>query len=138
MSEAIEPAGDATDDLCSWYRGAYMDEVRQMPGWVRSTRFEVIVRSEIRGDAPPPPPVAAAAGPPPHLAPMWLTLHEFDGTGDVAQRLAQVSATALLGEAGATRQMERALVQVEVLPFHLVRSYGDAGAAFFDAGDKDN
>lgn len=134
LSEVIEPAQDAQDAVDAfhrWYREEYMrKEVMLLPGWRRSTRFEIVMENEIGGDAAPPP------GPPPPRPTTatakklrWLTLHEFD-VAKADYDIARPTTTSLLGTAEATRHMEAAAGYVEVVPFHLVRTYGDKAAAF--------
>lgn len=138
LSEVLE-LGDGTSQ--DWYRDEYMPEVAALPGWQRSTRFEVVMENEIGGDKVPPPGGPAPPAPPTSTTakpPRWLTLHEFDATkteADLdADRVTSRATTSLLGTAQGTQRVETEARFVEVVPFHLVRIYGDA-AAFADGNE---
>ncbi|KAL1902439.1 hypothetical protein Sste5346_001420 [Sporothrix stenoceras] len=109
-----------------------MSTVAGLPGWQRSTHFEVVMENEIDKDKAPPaggpaPPATTSTDKPPR----WLTLHEFDekrleGVGEVIAKL----------ESSLLERKGRADEDIfELVPYRLVRVYGDKAAAFADGKD---
>ncbi|ERT00959.1 hypothetical protein HMPREF1624_02194 [Sporothrix schenckii ATCC 58251] len=126
--EQDQPPGDATSP--SWYHNAYMPHVAALSGWQRSTRFAVVMENEIGGDKAPPPP---GVGPPSTLPKgrpsRWLTLHEFDEAKTDVDDVTSELKTSLMGMLSVDVDF------IEVLPYRLVRTYGDEAVAFADGNE---
>lgn len=68
VSEAIEPASDiGADAFNEWFRTEHIKEVSALPGWRRTSRFELVFKKENKDD-----PNSAAK-----ITRNYLALHEF-------------------------------------------------------------
>jgi hypothetical protein len=68
-STAIQPANGTEEEFDQWYREEHLEQVSRMPGWRKSTRFELIFKVQSKDDETK------------EEAPKYLAIHEFeDGT----------------------------------------------------------
>jgi hypothetical protein len=73
-STAIQPALGMDEEFDRWYREEHLGQVARMPGWRRSTRYELIFKVQSKDD------------PRREEAPRYLAIHEFD-EGTEIQRM---------------------------------------------------
>lgn len=57
---SMQPAEGGEEDLDQWYKQEHMKQVSDQPGWVRSSRYELVAQNPDKG------------------APKFLALHEFE------------------------------------------------------------
>lgn len=65
------PSADSSDELDRWYREEHNEQMSYEPGWIRSSRYKLVV--QIKSPSP--------VGDPRPDAPEWMTIHEF-GVGN--------------------------------------------------------
>lgn len=70
-STAIQPAQGTEEEFDQWYRDEHLEQVSQMPGWRKSTRYELIFKVQSKDDEIK------------EEAPKYLALHEFEEGTDV-------------------------------------------------------
>lgn len=63
---AIQPEPGRGEDIDRWYREEHLEQASQMPGWRKSTRYELIFK------------VQSVENPQREDAPKYLAIHEFD------------------------------------------------------------
>lgn len=126
LSEVV--SGGSNDD----YYSEYISTVSALPGWQRSTRFEVVMENEIDKDKAPP---AGGPAPPAPLTTTTmklLTLHEFDeGKAEGVDAVTSKVKTAL-----SERKKSADEEIVELVAYRLVRIYGDKAAVFADGKER--
>lgn len=54
-----------------WYAEEHLEQVSQMPGWLKSTRYELVFKVQSKDDATQ------------EVAPKYLAIHEFEEGTDV-------------------------------------------------------
>ncbi|KAK4182450.1 hypothetical protein QBC35DRAFT_509956 [Podospora australis] len=113
ISETINTGGKITpEELSKWYAEQYIYEVANATGWKRTSRFSTGTAS-------------------------WLALHEFDkvkgGSNETKQIPEGLLGTAEISEK--TREIGSRAKKVEVVPWELVRVYGDEKAAWGNEGE---
>ena len=118
VSEAIEPADGTTTEFHEWYRSEYIKQIAKLPGWRRTSRFELVFKKENKDD------------PNRHLnfTPKWLALHEFDEGSLPADGV-----TTLLGDATATDKITKSARKIDVAAFSILRGFGEKEACWVDA-----
>ncbi|KAF2662553.1 hypothetical protein K491DRAFT_686435 [Lophiostoma macrostomum CBS 122681] len=72
-STAMQPAPGMSEELDRWYREEHLGQVAAMPGWRRSTRYELIFKVQSKDD------------PSHEEAPRYLAIHEFDEGTKIAR-----------------------------------------------------
>jgi hypothetical protein len=111
-------ADNATDKFHAWYRQTYINEVSQIRGWRRTTRFDTGVGN----------------GPSTGNIPRWLALHEFDEWSlDNVTTL-----STLLGKSKSkeTKDIEASMKNLDITLWKLMRVYGDATAPWGPPGKE--
>ena len=104
MSEGIDP-GANTEKFHDWYRSAYINEISQLKGWRRTSRF----RNNMGGKA------------------KWLALHEFD-EGSLREPLKG----SLPGLSSETLTTQRGFPFVDIGRFKLARVFGSTTSNWVD------
>jgi hypothetical protein len=107
VSEAIDPADKTEDQFNRWYRQTYINEISQIRGWRRTSRFDTGIGS----------------GPRNGNLPRWLALHEFEEWSlDNATTL-----SSLLGKSKSkeTKDIEASAKKIDMTIWKLMRVYGD-------------
>ena len=102
VSEAIAPAAGTTEaQFHEWYRTVYINEVSQLEGWRRTSRFENRMGQ-----------------------PRWFTIHEFE---EYAFYDTNKSAplTSLLGTSDKTKEVQKSATKLDLAFWNLTRVYGD-------------
>ncbi|KAF2731585.1 hypothetical protein EJ04DRAFT_442739 [Polyplosphaeria fusca] len=72
---AIQPAPGTEENFNRWYDEEHLEQVSQMSGWRKSTRYELIFKVQSRDD------------PRPEEAPKYLAIHEFEEGTNVQRML---------------------------------------------------
>ncbi|KAF2803049.1 uncharacterized protein BDZ99DRAFT_400490 [Mytilinidion resinicola] len=110
-SAAIQPAEGMEEELDRWYREEHLEKVSNEPGWIRSTRFELIFQVGDKGTTNT------------EVTPNWLAIHEFEADGlpgDRPKALEPVSAL--------TKKIVGNAIKVDAAKFTLIRGIGDESA----------
>ncbi|KAF2496741.1 hypothetical protein BU16DRAFT_507377 [Lophium mytilinum] len=105
---AIQPAEGMEEELDKWYREEHLEQVSNEPGWIRSTRFELVFKVGDKG-------VANS-----EVTPKWLAIHEFEADGllgDMPRPLNPVS--------DLTKKIVGNAIKVDAAKFTLIRGIGD-------------
>ena len=108
-STAIQPGSGMDDQFNRWYAEEHLEQVSQMPGWGRSTRFELIFKVQSKDD------------PKQESAPKYLAIHEFE-EGTKVQRMRKEDWTEM------TKKIVDSAVSVDEGTFEYLWGYGDADA----------
>ncbi|KAF2091205.1 hypothetical protein K490DRAFT_62526 [Saccharata proteae CBS 121410] len=85
VAAAMTPAPSTHSDFESWYRLQHLDMLSTVPGYHRSTRYQLT--------RPSPSPIVAAADDATHAVPDYLALHEFDSEDIDREKLGLVVGT---------------------------------------------
>jgi hypothetical protein len=108
-----------------WYRSSYIDQVKQLPGWKRTSRFKLVFKKENKGEA-------GKAGKAKPITPTWLALHEFDaGSLDGGAAIDSL----LVRDSGA-RELENTAKKIDVAAFEILRGFGDAESRWVDVVER--
>jgi hypothetical protein len=118
ISEAIEPAEGAHDQFREWYRDTYVRHLARMPGWRRTSQFQLVFKKENKDES----------GTVKAVTPRWLSLHEFEGN----EQLLDSPGDILDGVQGAHDIIEGAK-KVDVAAFKALRGFGDVDACWVDS-----
>ncbi|CAK7199629.1 hypothetical protein SEUCBS139899_002312 [Sporothrix eucalyptigena] len=116
VAEQVETS-DA-DDLNAWYKSEYLPALAKLPGYLRTTRYELrYARSNdqsrrFKG--------LSSTGAPPPKRPTWLAIHEFESapagkTGDLAAAAASTPGGAAVKAASTTWQSDL---------YHVAKTHG--------------
>ena len=102
LSEAIDPPAGMTDAAFhEWYRETHINEVSQLEGWRRTSRFENKMGS-----------------------PRWFAIHEYEEYGFYdTNKSAPV--TALLGSSDKTKEIQKSARKLDMAFWNLTRAYGE-------------
>jgi hypothetical protein len=123
ISEAIEPAESTNiEDFHKWYRSVYVKEVSSLPGWRRTSRFNLVFKKENKDD-----PEAAKK-----ITPKWLALHEFD----VDKVDGVLGAGGLLGKSQETKNIDKTARKVDVAAFEALSSFGRTEDSLVDKTEQ--
>jgi hypothetical protein len=99
---AIQPTTGTEADFDQWYREEHLEQVSQMPGWRKSTRYELISSNDSAdADAPP----------------RYLAIHEFEA-GTEVKRMKKEEWTEW------TKRMVASAVKIEEATFGFVCGMG--------------
>lgn len=125
VSEAIEPASDiGADAFNEWFRTEHIKEVSALPGWRRTSRFELVFKKENKDD-----PNSAAK-----ITPNYLALHEF-ASNDVVPTSGVIGAFPPQPSAASKAVLDGAR-KVDVAAFSILRGFGDVGTRWVDTEEK--
>ncbi|CAK7215426.1 hypothetical protein SCUCBS95973_002468 [Sporothrix curviconia] len=126
VSEAIEPAADlGADAFNEWFRSEHIQEVAKLPGWRRTSRFEMVFKKQNKDD-----PTSAAI-----ITPHFLALHEF---ADGADFIPAAGALALFPPqpSAKSKAVLDGARKVDVAAFSFLRGFGDVGTRWVDTEEK--
>lgn len=105
-STAIQPSPGLEEEFNRWYQEEHLEQVSRMPGWTKSTRYELIFKVQNKDDMDA------------EEAPKYLALHEFD-EGTEVKRMKREEWTPWT-----VRMVESALAIDEAM-FHYVWGMGE-------------
>ncbi|KAF2246558.1 hypothetical protein BU26DRAFT_566921 [Trematosphaeria pertusa] len=109
-STAIQPQSGTEGEFDRWYREEHLEQVACMPGWRKSTRYELVFKVRSRDEADG------------EAAPGFLALHEFE-EGTVVGRMGKEEWTEW------TRRVVEGAVAIDEGVFEFVWGMGEEGAA---------
>jgi len=107
-SAAIQPAEGMEEEFDMWYREEHLEQVSNEPGWIRSTRFELVFKVGDEGKEDT------------DVTPKFLAIHEFEADGlpgDRPQALHPIS--------DLTKKIVGNAIKVDAAKFTLIRGIGD-------------
>ncbi|OCK85542.1 hypothetical protein K432DRAFT_286605 [Lepidopterella palustris CBS 459.81] len=112
ITACIQPAAGMEQEFGRWYNEEHLEQVSETPGWRRSTRFELVFKTEDKDDLNR------------EITPKYLAIHEFeDGSlpGERVQPLTPVTDW--------TEKMVGSAIKVDEAKFTLLRGFGDTNAS---------
>jgi hypothetical protein len=102
---AIQVVAGTEERFNRWYSEEHLEEVSRMPGWRKSTRFELIFKVQSKDD------------PNPEVAPKYLAIHEFE-KGTKVRRIPKENWTAL------TKDMVESAEEIDEATFDYIWGMG--------------